>query len=93
MSFDPWNRSLKIWESIETSIPKMRAHLGVWGFIPLTLSHSPGSMKCDSQASHLVRTFISPYFSCELKAKVATHNLYIFLKYFYVIFFLGHVGL
>jgi len=37
MGFDPCNRSLKIQKSTETPIPKVRAHLGVWGFIP---SHS-----------------------------------------------------
>jgi len=37
MGFDPWNFSLKIWESIETPTPKVGVHLGVWGFIP---SHS-----------------------------------------------------
>jgi hypothetical protein len=34
MSFDPWNRLLKIWESIETPTPKVGDHLGMWGFIP-----------------------------------------------------------
>jgi len=34
MGFDPYNCSLKIQESIETPTPKMRAHLGVWRFIP-----------------------------------------------------------
>jgi hypothetical protein len=38
MGFDPNNCSLKIQESTRTPIPKVRAHLGVWGFIP---SHSP----------------------------------------------------
>jgi hypothetical protein len=38
MGFDPYNRSLKIQESIGTPTPKVGAHLGVWGFI---LSHSP----------------------------------------------------
>jgi hypothetical protein len=38
MSFDPWNYFLKIWESIKTPTPKVGAHLGVCGFIPL---HSP----------------------------------------------------
>jgi hypothetical protein len=33
-----YNCSLKIWESIGIPIPKVGAHLGVWGFIP---SHSP----------------------------------------------------
>jgi hypothetical protein len=37
MSFDPCNCPLKIRESIGTPIPKVGAHLGVWGFIP---SHS-----------------------------------------------------
>jgi len=37
MGFDPWNCSLKIWESIEIPTSKVGAHLGVWGFIP---SHS-----------------------------------------------------
>jgi hypothetical protein len=34
MSFDPYNRSLKIRKSTGTPIPKMGAHLGLWGFIP-----------------------------------------------------------
>jgi len=42
MSFDPCNHPLKIWESIGTPTPKVKAHLGVWGFIPM-------SMKCDSR--------------------------------------------
>jgi hypothetical protein len=38
MDFDPWNCFLKIQKFIGTLTPKVRAHLGVWGFIP---SHSP----------------------------------------------------
>jgi hypothetical protein len=38
MNFDPCNRPLKIWKSIETPTPKVGIHLGVWGFIP---SHFP----------------------------------------------------
>jgi hypothetical protein len=38
MGFDPYNRSLKIRESIGNLIPKVGVHLRVWGFIP---SHSP----------------------------------------------------
>jgi hypothetical protein len=38
MSFDPYNHPLKIWESIKIPTPKVRVHLGVWGFIP---SHFP----------------------------------------------------
>jgi hypothetical protein len=37
MNFDSCNCFLKIWESIGTPTPKVKAHLGVWGFIP---SHS-----------------------------------------------------
>ncbi len=37
MSFDLYNYSLKIQESIETPTPKVGAHLGVYGIIP---SHS-----------------------------------------------------
>jgi hypothetical protein len=37
-SFDPYNRLLKIRESIRILIPKVRVHLGVWRFIP---SHFP----------------------------------------------------
>ncbi len=40
MCFDPYNHLLKIWESIETPIPKLGAHLGVCGFIPSHLLHS-----------------------------------------------------
>jgi hypothetical protein len=38
MIFNPWNCSLKNWESIKTLIPKVGAQLWVCGFIP---SHSP----------------------------------------------------
>ncbi len=34
MSFDSYNISLKIWESIGTLTPKMGTHLGMWQFIP-----------------------------------------------------------
>jgi hypothetical protein len=48
MDFDPDNRLLKIWESIETPTPKVGAHLGVWGFHSFTLSYTPKNIKCDS---------------------------------------------
>jgi hypothetical protein len=38
----------------------------------LTLSCTPRSMKCDSRASHLARTFTSPCLGREPKARVAT---------------------
>ncbi len=40
MRFDPCNRLLKIWKSVEIPIPKVRAHLGVWGSFPHTFLHS-----------------------------------------------------
>jgi hypothetical protein len=38
ISFDSYNRPLKIWDSIGTPTPKLGVHLGVCEFIP---SHSP----------------------------------------------------
>jgi hypothetical protein len=43
LSFDPWNCSLKFWESTGTPSPKVRIALGMWVFIPshsLTLLHT-----------------------------------------------------
>ncbi len=67
MSFDLYNRSLKIQKSIKTPIPS----LGSVGVHSLTLSYIPESMKCDSWASLLARTFASPYLGCEPKVRVA----------------------
>jgi hypothetical protein len=43
MGFDPCNRPLKIWESIETPTPKVGVYLGVWRFIPSHSSTLPGA--------------------------------------------------
>ncbi len=72
MCFDPYNFFLKIWKSIRIPTPKVGAHLGVHSF---TFSHTPRSMKCDSWASFLARTFASPCLGCEPKARVATFSL------------------
>jgi hypothetical protein len=74
MGFDPYNRSLKIQESIETPTPKVGVHLGVWRFISHTLPYfqPPRSMKCDSWASFLAHTFINPCLGNKPKAKVVT---------------------
>jgi len=72
MIFEPYNRPLKIKESIETLILKAGAHLGVCGFIPSHFSTLPGSMKCDSWASLLAYTFASPCFGHKPKVRVAT---------------------
>jgi hypothetical protein len=34
MSFDPCDHHLKIQKSIKILTPKVKTHLGVWGFIP-----------------------------------------------------------
>jgi hypothetical protein len=70
LSFDPWNRSMKFWESTGTPFPKVGIALGVWGFTPsysLTFSYTLESVWCDSRASlpwlpgsHLAHTLTSP---------------------------------
>ncbi len=42
----------------------------------LTLSHTLGSMKCDSCASFLVHTFATPYFGHKPKVKVVTPTMH-----------------
>ncbi len=49
----------------------MGAHLEVCGVIP-SLSYIFGNIKCDFQVSLSARTFASPCFGCEPKARVAT---------------------
>jgi hypothetical protein len=64
LSFDPFNHSLKFWESTGTPSPKVGIVLGVWGFIPsysLTLSYTPGSVWCDSRASSCLDSRASSY--------------------------------
>jgi len=46
--------------------------LGSVGVHSLTLSYTFGNMTCDSQATFLARTFVSPCFDHEPKARVAT---------------------
>jgi len=78
MSFDPYNHLLKIRESIKILIPKVGAHLGVWGVHSLTFSYTPRSMKCDSWAFFLAHTFAIPWLGREPKVRVVTcclHNL------------------
>jgi len=42
LGFDPYNRSLNIWESTGTPTPKVEAPLGVWRFIPSHFPSLPG---------------------------------------------------
>jgi hypothetical protein len=75
LSFDPWNCSLKFWESTKTPFPKVEVALGVWGFTPsysLTLSYTPGSMWCDSRGSSWPATLLPFCLGYKPKAKVAT---------------------
>jgi hypothetical protein len=70
MSFDPWNYSLKIWDSIGIPTPKVGIHLGM---CELTPSHIPShywECKCDSQVALLVCTFPCFYLDHELKVRV-----------------------
>jgi hypothetical protein len=64
LSFNPCNRSLKFRESTGTPFPQVGVALGMWGFTPshfLTLSHTPGSMWCDSRASSCLDSRASPF--------------------------------
>jgi hypothetical protein len=45
MGFDPCNRALKIWKSIETLTPKVGDPFGSVRVYSLTLSCTSGSMK------------------------------------------------
>jgi hypothetical protein len=53
MSFHPYNRPLKIQKSIKTLTPKMKVHLGMWGFNP---THSP-TLPGFTLAPHLRKPF------------------------------------
>jgi len=71
MSFDSYNRLLKIRESIKISIPKVRAQLCVWIHF-FRHSYTLKNMKYDSRASFLAHTFANLYFGREPKVRVAT---------------------
>ncbi len=74
MGFDPWNRSLKIRESIGTPTPQVGSLKSV-RVHSLTLSYTPGSIRCASRASFLSRTFASPCFDRKPKARVVTQKV------------------
>jgi len=74
MSFDPWNHSLKIQDSIGIPTPK-GVHLGMCGFIP---SHTPShsqECKCESHVALLARTFPCLCFGRKPKVRVVTKRL------------------
>jgi hypothetical protein len=74
MNFDPYNHPLKIQESIKTldSNSQSGSSLGNVWVHSLTLSYTPNSMKCDSRASLLARTFTSLCLKRESKVMVTT---------------------
>jgi hypothetical protein len=63
-------------ENLSNSNSQSGSSLGHVEVHSFRLSHIPGSIKCDSQASFLAHTFASPCFGCNPKTRVAT-------KYFY----------
>jgi hypothetical protein len=69
MSFDLYNRLLKIRKSIGTLTPKVRAHLGVWGSFPHIFLHSP-KHEMWFPSSFLARIFVSLCLGRKPNAKV-----------------------
>jgi hypothetical protein len=79
MGFDPYNHSLKIRDSNSqsgSSLGSVRVH-------SLTLSYTPGSIRCDSRASFLAHTLTSLCLGGEPKTKVATTNPWICVPMFF----------
>jgi len=77
LSFDPCNRSLKFWESIETPSPKVGVALGVWEFTPsnsLTLLTLPGVCDVTPRLHALAPGFLLPW----LPSFLLAHNLVTF---------------
>jgi hypothetical protein len=72
MSFDPWNRVLKVWESICNSNFQHGSWLWSVRLHSLTLFGIPGSMWCDSRVFLLACNLASLCLSREPKARVAT---------------------
>jgi hypothetical protein len=70
MGFDPYNCSMKAWTSIGDSNSQNGSSFGNVRVHSVTFSCTLEKMRCDFWASLLARTFASPYFGCELKAKV-----------------------
>jgi hypothetical protein len=69
LGFDTYNRSLKIRSSPKFQTPKMEAPLGVWRFIPSHFLSLPNFL--------LARNLASPCLCHELKARVATDEIYV----------------
>ncbi len=54
---------------------------GSVGIHSFTCSHTPKSMKCDSQASLLAHTFVNLCLCSEPKARVATKDVVVYYQY------------
>jgi hypothetical protein len=72
MRFDPLQLPYEGLGVHQQSNSQSGSSFGSVGVHCLTLSYTPGSMKCDSWDLFLARTFASPCFSREPKAKVMT---------------------
>jgi hypothetical protein len=86
ISFDPFNRFLKIRESIETPTLKMWAHLGVCGFIP---SHSPTLPRTWSVTPKL-HSWLTPLQAFALVTS-PTLRLWQIMSFMHMICMLSHV--
>jgi hypothetical protein len=71
LSFDAYNCPLKFGSPLGLQLPKWE-HLGSVKVHSVTLFCTPGSMRCDSWASLLAHTIVSPRLGREPKARVAT---------------------
>ncbi len=86
LSFDPCNCLTKMWESIETQIPKVKAPFGSVKVHSFTLSYTPGSMWCDSRTFLLAHNLANPCFGLEPNAKVTTYFTFNWIKTFWTPF-------
>jgi hypothetical protein len=82
LRFDPWNCSMKIWESIWDSNSQDERSFGSVKVHSLTLFCTPESMRCDSQVSFLACNLASPSLGHEPRARVVT-NLLPSMKVYY----------
>ncbi len=72
MSFDPYNRALKIWESISDSNSQHGSSFGSVRVHSLTLFALPGTCEVTPRSLSWPATLRPPCLGCEPKAKVTT---------------------
>jgi hypothetical protein len=82
MSFDSWNPSLKIRDSIGFLTPKVGIHLRCVGSFPHTFSHS-WEWKCESWVTFSAHTYPCLCLDCKPKARVMTSWRTFCCKYYY----------